>query len=433
MKNKLFEYILQEANKDRFLSKLYELYNDIEESYDEDLAIQFYFVLGQNNIDPYNYYESLLAFVNSNVADKHKFNWQQKDQRELFKSIIEAFMYYLENGTKSQNKKLAKLDARKVFYNSGLNVVESGEDCSNADFIILNELEDKNFLYVGVLTHEAAVFCDSFNCGGVGAKWCIGTKNNLEYFAEYCRNGSLFVMAFNKSSKADYKKLMFDFRPCVEPTIWDQEDNSNNEQQLESLPLKKGAIVAKTFIDNIAKYKTIYSPQIKKNGLEAYLNPIRFSEYKGIYYDDLVNNKYPKASLRSYYNSGNLFAIDFENEYIENIFDSKDNSIDEILTILLNKIGLKPKRTGLKIIFINLKTPQIRYDSDIYRNGSLILEHSNIDKFIWDKQHEGASLRITCFDSFINTVVLAKNSQLDRIYYADLVDDDVIGNTIFED
>lgn len=291
------------------------MYNDIEESYDEDLAIEFYFVLEQNNIDPYNYYEPLLAFVNANVADKYKFNWQQKDQRELFKSIIEAFMYYLENGTKSQNKKLAKLDARKVFYNSGLNVVESGEDCSSADFIILNELEDGNFLYVGVLSHEAAVFCDSFNCGGIGAKWCIGMKNNPEYFAEYCRNGSLFVMAFNKSSKADYKKFMFDFRPCVEPTIWDQEDNSNNEQQFESLSLKKGASVAKAFIDNIAKYKTIYSPQIKKNGLEAYLNPIRLSEYRGIYYDDLVNDKYLKASLRSYYNSGNLFAIDFENKY----------------------------------------------------------------------------------------------------------------------
>ena len=430
--NRLFEYILQEANKDRFLSKLYKLYNDIEESYDEDLAIESYFVLGQNNINLYNYYEPLLAFVNSNAADKYKFNWQQKDQKELFKNIIEAFMYYLENGTKSQNKKLAKLDARKVFYNSGLNVVESGENCSNADFIILNELEDENFLYVGILSHEAAVFCDSFNCGGIGAKWCIGTKNNPEYFAEYCRNGSLFVMAFNKSSKADCKKLMFDFRPCVEPTIWDQEDNSNNEQQFESLSLKKGAAVVKVFLDNIAKYKTIYSSQIKKNGLEAYLNPIRLSEYKGIYYEDLVNDKYPKASLRSYYNSGNLFAIDFDNKYIENIFDLKDNSIDEILAIILNKIGLKPRR-GLKIIFINLKTPQIRYDSNIYRNGSLILEHSNVDKFIWDKQHEGASLRITCFDSFINTVVLAKNSQLDAVYYADLTRDDEIGNTIFED
>ena len=433
--NKLFEYILQEANKDRFLSKLYELYNDIEESYNEDLAIQFYFVLGQNNIDPYNYYEPLLAFVNSNVADKYKLNWQQRDQRGLFKSIIEAFMYYLENGTKSQNKKLAKLDARKVFYNSGLNVVESGEDCSNADFIILNELEDKNFLYVGVLTHAAAVFCDSFNCGGVGAKWCIGTKNNPEYFAEYRRNGSLFVMAFNKNSKAyDYKKLMFDFRPSLEPTIWDQENNSNNEQQFESLSLKKGVIVAKTFIDNIAKYKTIYSPQIKKFGLESYLNPIRLSEYYGIYYEDLVNDKYPKASLLSYYNSGNHpFTVDFGNKYTENIFGSKDNSIDEIFTIISNKIGLKPKGKGIKIIFVNLKTPQIRYDSDIFRHGSFILGHSNVDKFIWDKQHEGASLRIVYFDSFISTVVLAKNSQLDEIYYTDLVDDDVIGNTIFED
>ena len=34
--NKLFEQILQEANKDRFLSKLYELYGNILENYDDD-------------------------------------------------------------------------------------------------------------------------------------------------------------------------------------------------------------------------------------------------------------------------------------------------------------------------------------------------------------------------------------------------------------
>lgn len=58
---------------------------------------------------------------------------------------------------------------------------------------------------------------------------------------------------------------------------------------------------------------------------------------------------------------------------------------------------------------------------------------NKIHKAGWDKQHEGASLRVVYFGSSINTVVLAKNSQLDEIYYADLVDDDVIGNTIFED
>ena len=168
--SRLFEYILREANKNRFLSKLYELYSDIEENYDSELAALFIFCTSNNDISYYDYYEPLLAFVNSNAADKYRFNWQQKDKKGLYRDIIKAFISYLENGTKSQNKKLAKVNARKVFYNSGLNVVESGEDCSNADFIILNELEDENFLYVGILSHEAAVFCDSFHCGGVGAR-----------------------------------------------------------------------------------------------------------------------------------------------------------------------------------------------------------------------------------------------------------------------
>ena len=249
--NRLFEYILQEANKDRFLSKLYKLYNDIEESYDEDLAIEFYFVLGQNNIDLYNYYEPLLAFVNSNAADKYKFNWQQKDQKELFKSIIEAFMYYLENGTKSQNKKLAKLDVRKIFYNSGLNIVESGEDCSNADFIILNELEDENFLYIGILSHEAAVFCDSFHCGGVGARWCIGTRGNSEYFEEYVNGGSLFILAFNKDSTVKQRKFMFQFILGGETIIWDQADEEHFDYELTNEPLQNCEKILEIFIKNI--------------------------------------------------------------------------------------------------------------------------------------------------------------------------------------
>ena len=216
--NRLFEYILQEANKNRFLSKLYELYSDIEENYDSELAALFIFCTSNNDINYYDYYEPLLAFVNSNAADKYRFNWQQKDKKGLYRNIIEAFISYLENGTSSQNKKLAKLDARRVFYNSGLNVVESGEDCSNADFLILEELEDENFLYVGVLSHEAAVFCDSFNCGGMGARWCIGTKNKPDFFEKYIEN-SLFVLAFNKKEEQTFKKLMFQFEANRKPVI----------------------------------------------------------------------------------------------------------------------------------------------------------------------------------------------------------------------
>ena len=147
----LFETILQEANKDRFLSKLYAEYKDFEYSVDDNIAADFAFALQNNNIDQNNYYEPLLAFVNSNAADKYKFNWQQKDKAELWREIIEAFTSYLINSTKSKIKKLNKENPKQVFYNSGLKVINYGdndEELQDADFIFFNEQENENFIFV---------------------------------------------------------------------------------------------------------------------------------------------------------------------------------------------------------------------------------------------------------------------------------------------
>lgn len=408
--NRLFEYILQEANKDRFLSKLYELYGDIKENYDLNLAAQFLYCVTQNDLDINNYYEPLLAFVNSNSADKYKFNWQQKDKKGLYKNIIEAFISYLENGTRNQRKKLAKQEPKMIFYNSGLNVVESGEDCSGADFIILNELEDNNFLYLGVLTHSAAVFCDSFYCGGIGARWCIGTKDKPQFFEEYIKR-SIFVLAFNKNSIAKQKKFMFEFQIGRRPQIWNQMDEAYKEIELIDESLADGKKILEIFINNVAPYTTVYSNLLEiSSSAEEYINAAVLSNDGVIYYRNILNDVFPKADLLESYRSNAGITIDFEDEDIENIFGSKNNSLEEIFLAIADKIGIDliSGEENLNITFKNLRTKRLVYNYS-FDLGYLGIVSSNIGEFIYDKSDNSRSgLNVFFLRTTIYRVILAK-------------------------
>ena len=411
--NKLFEQILQEANKDRFLSKLYELYGNILESYEDynsNLASEFLYCASRNDLDIDNYYEPLLAFVNSNAADKYKFNWQQKDKKDLYKDIMLAFISYIENGTKSQRKRLAKQEPKKVFYNSGLNVVESREDCSNADFIILNELEDDNFLYLGVLTHAAAVFCDSFYCGGIGARWCIGTKNDPDYFYDYVED-SLFVLAFNKSSNTEQRKFMFQFQLGKAPQIWDQMDGVYQEDELEGELLRDGKEILNVFMNNIAQYTTVYSNLVESTGsAEEFMTIILPPSGKDpIPYRNIKNDVFSKDVLLEHYRRNRILRIDFEDEEVENIFGSKNNSLSEIYSIIADKLGLDIKDEDLNIIFTNLKTKQLVYDCDSFL-GSLDIRDTHIDEFIYEKPYDVNKLFLFFLSTTINKVILAKDN-----------------------
>lgn len=242
----LFETILQEANKDRFLSKLYAEYKDFEYSVDDNIAADFALALQNNNIDKNNYYEPLLAFVNSNASDKYKFNWQRKDSAELWREIIEAFTSYLINGTKSKTKKLNKENPKQIFYNSGLKVINYGdysdydEELQKADFVLFNEQENDKFIFVGILSHKAAVFCDSFQCGGAGAKWCIGYASSANYWDSYSQKGSTFVLAYNKkgyglATKQKYMLQISEFK-C---DVWKQDDSKIINAKIEAFGLNQ--------------------------------------------------------------------------------------------------------------------------------------------------------------------------------------------------
>lgn len=321
-----------------------------------------------------------------------------------------AFISYIENGTKSQRKRLAKQEPKKVFYNSGLNVVESREDCSNADFIILNELEDDNFLYVGVLTHEAAVFCDSFYCGGVGAKWCIGTKNNQDYFYDYVED-SLFVLAFNKSSNAEQRKFMFQFQLGKAPQIWDQMDEVYKEDELEGELLRDGKEILNVFMNNIAQYTTVYSNLVESTGsAEEFMTIILSPSGRDpIPYRNIKNDVFSKDVLLEHYRRNRILLINFEDEEVENIFGSKNNSLSEIYSIIADKLGLDIKDEDLNITFTNLKTKQLIYDCTSFL-GSLDIRDTHIDEFIYEKPYDVNKLFLFFLPTTIDKVILAKDN-----------------------
>lgn len=82
----------------------------------------------------------------------------------------------------NQSKSAKKSDVRSLF----------GGD----EFRIVNE--DDNFIYVSPLTYEAAKFMDSYNCGGAGAKWCIGWNDSRRYWHKYRRDGDVFCLIMTK-------------------------------------------------------------------------------------------------------------------------------------------------------------------------------------------------------------------------------------------
>jgi len=210
---KLFEYILKEANKARLLKPLYDIYNTDE------------------NVN----FDSLSEFA---TRFDNKFDWNNPNKEELFNKILSAYKAYNENGSSRKERKNAiKQDVNKIFQDEfGDRCVKeydpNSELADNIDVIILNELENENWIFVVPLQHEAAVFMNSYKCGGTGAKWCIGTKGNDIYWYEYvCDRQDIFVMALNKNAykgadENDIKYMLeIEQSPMRDDVCWNQEDN----------------------------------------------------------------------------------------------------------------------------------------------------------------------------------------------------------------
>ena len=104
--------------------------------------------------------------------------------------------------------------------------------------------ESKNWLFVAPLTWEAAVYCDSSENQGAGAKWCIGYEKDESYWNDYfIDNGSLFIMAFNKNYRTlNQEELQTNLKYMLEYTyrkglnVWNQADEKTSRTTMFDIP-----------------------------------------------------------------------------------------------------------------------------------------------------------------------------------------------------
>ena len=215
--NSLFENILWEASKRRFIDKVY--YDVTANPRRCELFLSHTKSAGKRMPGR----EALVKWVDSGAADKYKIDWNiilksTPDNPGEFGRLVDAYYDY-----ETQSHQAKRTNPVLVFKNSGLRYNTD----ENPDFKLLGETS--KFIFIGVYTHEAAIFCDSFNCGGAGAKWCIGMEENT-YWDRYNIRSHMFVLAYSKEFFADTDKQKYMLELYIDgqnfkATVWDQPDN----------------------------------------------------------------------------------------------------------------------------------------------------------------------------------------------------------------
>ncbi len=133
-----------------------------------------------------------------------------EEDKERYKSLFRKNRQ-LESSVNWHNKKeLTKANFDKIYadYYKSKDIKYQFE---NSDFYIIAENEE--YLFVQILTYNGAVYVNSFNCGGQGAKWCTGASYSIKYWAERAYNDFILVLAYNKKDcvAENERKFMLEY------------------------------------------------------------------------------------------------------------------------------------------------------------------------------------------------------------------------------
>lgn len=140
--------------------------------------------------------------------------------------------------------------------------------------------ENEKFVFVVPITQIGAEWTDSFECGGEGARWCIGTADDDSYWRDYIDNGVWFILAMSKKSfltipekrKEDMLKYMIELSPDgAGPQAWKQSDDPDDTipggafQHVFGIgPIELGELFAKKIMTGRNDYSramsVMYSP-----------------------------------------------------------------------------------------------------------------------------------------------------------------------------
>lgn len=213
---------LQEADKTRFLIKAIKAIKAAQNNNDINLTED----------EAADILKSFQKFVNSGAADKYHLDWNKKPL-DLYIDIYNAYKNYLSKGGSLRNQKVIQRSNPKLIFKKANLLIP------NKDYIFVDELENDDYIFIIPLTHKACTFMNSFECGGYGAQWCIGTTNDDSWwFNHVIKDGDLFVMALNKKEYTNPSGQNNKLKFMIQLTI-DYDDNYSKINELTTQAWKQ--------------------------------------------------------------------------------------------------------------------------------------------------------------------------------------------------
>ena len=130
--------------------------------------------------------EAAIAFFSEHPVYESKIDWNSKS---LTNSDFEK-IYGIANTSKKRVKRESKQNPKILFTGYNCRIVK----------------QTKNYLIIMPLDWECAIFLNSFDCGGEGARWCIGDRKDFDHWNEYISEGNIFYFILFKNKHPDFGK-----------------------------------------------------------------------------------------------------------------------------------------------------------------------------------------------------------------------------------
>ena len=160
--------------------------------------------------------ENAIAFFTKHLVYENRIDWNNKLlQYHDFEKVFKA-----ADASHKSIKRMAKTNPEVMFEKYNCRIVSQTED----------------FLVVIPLDWECMVFFNSFECGGTGAKWCIGEKNNCNHWNLYISAKNIFYLIYFVKKHPVYgRKILIQYNKETDKfTTWNVRDSDLPEETVNN-------------------------------------------------------------------------------------------------------------------------------------------------------------------------------------------------------
>jgi hypothetical protein len=349
----LFEQILLQEKKDNIIKK---------------------FNISQEEKDLY------INFFKTHANLENKVDWNAKQDK-----VIEQIKSLINSTKKSKNEK------RKAYLSGNLEVLWEGY---NVEILYSNN----RFIFVTPLDHAAAVFMDSYDCYGFGAKWCIGDKNTPAAWNNYVKVlNHLFIMVYDSEA---VKKYMLDYDPNNNLyIIWDEQDDrifeTSNPKEIEE-KFDSVINIEKAFEKTLQFYK-----QQRRQNRDPKIKEILGKDPEDIECGELLEKVVTKF-LNYIKHKGNTISLRYNNDYTFTLITNEKRLVfAPYQSTLINSYeqDILKGKFGKDIKIIDSNWLSYDYEDLIYLEGEQdIYVKQNLQKLL-------KKLNNILDDSFPNTII----------------------------